>query len=153
MKLLRHYSIILFISFLLFLIIINIFKPIFKSQELIFPYAIHEFDIILKFPILWKYIKITYCITCFFNIFLVINSIFKFFSIRFKKSLKTNSANIPINNSNDSFNIFLGTDTIDETDIYIPEKGLYQNILITGTIGSRKNLFLYVPYFTPIYEM
>ena len=134
MKILKHYSIILFISFLLFLIIISIFRPIFKAQELIFPYAINQFDIISKFPKIWFYIKITYCITCFFNIFLAINSIFKFILIKKSKKKKRKKSNNNYDLGN--FNLLLGTDS-SNNNIYIPEKGLYQNILITGTIGSR----------------
>ncbi|MBO4815481.1 MAG: hypothetical protein J5507_00660 [Clostridia bacterium] len=144
MKILKHYSIVLFISFLLFLIIINIFKPIFKAQELIFPYAITPFDIVTKFPKTWFYIKITYCITFFLNLFLAINSIFKFILI--KKSKIKNNQNIETNIDFGNFNLLLGTNSITQNNIYIPEKGLYQNILITGTIGSRENCFLYVSY-------
>lgn len=148
MRFLKHYSIVLFISFLLFLIIINIFKPIFTSQELIFPYAITKFDITSKFPKTWFYIKITYCITCFFNLFLIVNLIFNFLQTR--KSKTKNKSNSEVNIDFGNFNLLLGTNSINQNKIYIPEKGLYQNILITGTIGSRKNRFLYVSYVKPI---
>ena len=142
MKILKHYSIVLFISFLLFLIIINIFKPIFNAQELIFPYAVTKFDIVLKYPKIWLYIKIIYCITCFLNLFLTINSIFKFILIKHTRNHKKAIKNNTFIDSN-NFNILLGTDP-SNNNVYIPEKGLYQNILITGTIGSRKNRFMYV---------
>ena len=148
MKILKHYSIVLFISFLLFLIIINIFSPIFKAQELIFPYAVTPFDIISKFPKSWFYIKLIYCITCFFNLFLGVNSISKFFLIRTLK--KKNNQNAETNIDFGSFNLLLGTDSINQNKIYIPEKGLYQNILITGTIGSRQNFIMYVSYIKSI---
>ena len=144
MKILKHYSIVLFISFLLFLIIINIFWSIFKAQELIFPYAVTQFDIISKFPKTWFYIKLIYCITCFFNLFLCVNSISKFFLIKNSKNKKNQNIETNINFGN--FNLLLGTNSINKNKIYIPEKGLYQNILITGTIGSRENCFLYVSY-------
>lgn len=144
MNFFKHYSIVLFISFLLFLIIINIFRPIFMAQNLIFPYAVSKFDIISKFPKIWFYIKIIYCITCFFNSFLAINSIFKFILIKKSKPKNTNQPKKNIDSGN--FNLLLGIDSINHTKIYIPEKGLYQNILITGTIGSRKNCFLHVSF-------
>ena len=149
MKFLKRYSTILFISFLLFLIIINIFKPIFNARELIFPYAITKFDMISKFPKVWFYIKLIYCISCFFNIFLAVNSIYKFFLI--KKSNKENINKIETNINFENFKLFLGNNTVTKNKIYIPEKGLYQNILITGTIGSRKNLILYVPFLKSIH--
>ena len=135
MKSLKHYSIILFISFLIFLIIISILKPIFKAQELVFPYDVTKFDITSKFPKPWFYIKLIYCISCFFNLFLCVNSISKFLLIR--NSKKKNKQNIETNINLGNFNLFLGTNSINQNKIYIPEKGLYQNILITGTIGSR----------------
>ncbi len=136
MKFLKHYFVVLFISFLIFLIIINIFKPIFYAKELLFPYAITKFDIISKFPKTWSYIKHIYCISCFFNLFLAINSIFKFIVLKFKNKHNLNIfAPTTINYGN--FSIFLGTNSINQNKIFISEKGLYQNILITGTIGSR----------------
>ena len=144
MKTLKHYSIVLFISFLIFLIIIIFFWPIFNAKEIIFPYAVTQFDIISKYPKIWFYIKLVYCISCFLNLFLFINSIFKF--ILFKKIKIKNNKKIIKNNISEKFNLLLGADSINKKNIYIPEKGLYQNILITGTIGSRKNRFLYVSY-------
>ena len=148
MKILKHYSIVLFISFLIFLIIINILKPIFTAQELIFPYSIKKFDIISKFPKTWYYIKFIYCITCFFNLFLSVNSIFNFILIKSSKLKKKKKCKKNVDFGN--FNLFLGTDSINKNKIHIPEKGMYQNILITGTIGSRKNCFLYVSLFKSI---
>ena len=144
MDFLKHYSIVLFISFLLFLIIINIFKPIFSAQELIFPYAVNKFDIVSKFPTYWFYIKLSYCISLFFNLFLAINSIFKFILIKYihKSKKTTNKKNCVEFND---FNLLIGTNYTNQEKIYIAEKGLYQNLLITGTIGSRKNCILYVP--------
>lgn len=144
MDFLKHQSIILFISFLLFLIIINIFKPIFNAQELIFPYAVNKFDIVSKFPTCWFYIKLSYCISLFFNLFLAINSIFKFILIKYiHKSKKTSNKKTCVESN--TFNLLIGTNYTNQEKIYIAEKGLYQNLLITGTIGSRKNCVLYVP--------
>ena len=137
MNVLKRYAIVLFISFLIFLIVIIFFWPIFKAKNLIFPYAINQFDIASRFPKIWFYIKLIYCISCFFNLFLLINSFCKF--ILFKKNNVKNNYNNKIKNNNNSekFNLLLGTDSTTQKNIYIPEKGLYQNILITGTIGSR----------------
>ena len=126
----------IFAIFLLFLI------PILSANSLIFPYSIHPFDIVKKFPKLWLYIKVTYCINLFINIFLITNSIsvhFKYNKVNLKKTKY-----IPIVadcENNNSFNLLIGTNYINNDKIYVPEKGLYQNILVTGTIGSRKNKF------------
>lgn len=135
MKKIKHLLIVLFISLFIFLIIISIFRPIFIAKELIFPYAIHPFDIISKFPIVWKYLKIIYLISCFFNLFLAVNSISKFILIKFPKKDKKIIKN-DLQNQESNFDLLLGTSNLNNK-IYIPEKGLYQNILVTGTIGSR----------------
>ena len=143
-----HFSIVLFISFFLFLIIINIFKFIFFAKELIFPYSVSKFDIISKFPKTWYYIKLIYLISCFFNLYLFINSIFKYILIKKSKIKKVKKpvADIDLGNCN----LLLGKNSITQNKVYIPEKGLYQNILITGTIGSRKNRFLYVSIYETV---
>jgi len=48
-------------------------KPVFEAQNLIFPYAIHPFDICAKYPEMWKSLKIIYIIFSCFSIFLLIN--------------------------------------------------------------------------------
>ncbi len=135
MKKIKRLLIVLFISLFIFLIIISIFWPIFIAKEVIFPYAIHPFDIVSKFPTAWKYLKIIYLISSFFNLFLAVNSISKFILIKFPKKDKKIIKNIS-QNQESNFDLLLGTDNLNNK-IYIPEKGLYQNILVTGTIGSR----------------
>ena len=34
--------------------------------------------------------------------------------------------------------------------VFMNEKGLFQNMLITGTIGTRENIISNVPFYTPI---
>ena len=60
-----------------------------------------------------------------------------FFIKKKKKSLIQNHA--------PTFGILVGIDDNDNK-IYIPEKGLYQNILITGTIGSGKTSSALYPF-------
>lgn len=131
------------LSLLLVIPILLIFKPIFTAQSFIIPYAIYPFDICLKAPIAWKYIKYAYCITCFWVCFLLINAIFaKFISPKFKLKFKIRKEN-PINISN--LNLYLGKN---ETSIpvYLTEKSLFQNILVTGTIGTGKTSSSMYPF-------
>ena len=60
MNTIKKKLILLFISVFLFLITLNIFKPIFTAKNLIFPYSINKFDIVTEYPLTWKYIKILY---------------------------------------------------------------------------------------------
>lgn len=56
------------------------------------------------------------------------------------------SSNENYKNSTSPLNLLVGT-TLKGYDIILPEKALYQNFLITGTIGSRKNFILYVSFY------
>ena len=73
------------ISFSIALILIFIlFNPIFNAENLIFPYAIHPFDIVSVYPDIWILLKNLYLIS--FSIsYLILYS--KFFSnIKFPKN-------------------------------------------------------------------
>ncbi len=143
MKFIKNNLIILFISVLFFLIVLLVFRPIFTATNLIFPYSLSKFDIIVKYPIVWKYIKIMYLINCFITIYLTIFSFSKFIrTIRIKIPKKINTEK---NLLNSNFSLLLGTSDKTSQNVYLQEKGLYQNILVTGTIGSRKNRFCNVP--------
>lgn len=116
--------------------------PIFTTNSLIFPYAITPFDICEKFPKIWIFIKKTYWICFFISYFIVYNYLYNNIQKFYKnKKIRTSilSKNY-VSSSNNSLNLLVGKN-FQGTKIYIPEKGLYQNILITGTIGSRKNIF------------
>lgn len=148
MKFIKNSLIILFISILLFLIVLFIFSPIFTATNLIFPYSLSKFDIIVEYPIVWKYIKIMYLINCFITIYLTIFSFSKFIrTIKIKIPKKLNTEN---NFLNSNFSLLLGTSEKTSQNVYLQEKGLYQNILVTGTIGSRKNRFCNVPFIKTI---
>lgn len=135
MNFIKKFLISFFISTLLFFIVLIIFNPIFKATHLIFPYSISKFDIIATYPILWKNIKIAYCINCFITIYLLVNSLQNFILIKkYKPRQKINSDN-QFQNSN--FNLLIGFNNSNNQSVYITEKGLYQNILVTGTIGAR----------------
>ena len=125
-----------FLCFCNFLIL----KPIFYSNIVIIPYSFHPFNICEKAPDLWKLIKISYIIFGFITQLLISNSIFlKIFS-KPKKSKST--IQVPLNSS--ELNLCIGKDYLSEENVFIPEKGLFQNILVTGTIGSGKtSSFMY----------
>lgn len=45
-----------------------------------------------------------------------------------------------------SLQLYIGKDEINNVDIYLPEKSLFQNILITGTIGTGKTSSAMYPF-------
>lgn len=105
----------------------------------------HPFNICLKNPLLWKYIKIVFVFTYIFSSFIFSNFIFNQFLAKFfvKRDKKVSA----IKNSKVDFsklNLLIGK--FNNEDVYIPEKGLYQNFLITGTIGSGKTSSAMYPF-------
>ena len=136
---------ILTLSFVSFFIMFFFFKPIFFADTLIFPYSVHPFDICVKAPVAWKYIKLIYIISFIFSSLIISNSIS---SIIFKKE-KSASKKLHLKNSkkyNSKLNLFIGNDIKSNSPIYLSEKALYQNILITGTIGTGKTSSAMYPF-------
>jgi hypothetical protein len=143
-------------------VVYYIFKPVFVADSIIFPYAIHPFDICKVYPDTWKAIKIIYILTFLisYNLFLI--KIFRKIKVKNKerfaytkikdKSKIKNKLQIKVENEskhvnkthskskvlkNSELKLVLGKNENDEI-IEISENGLYQNIFITGTIGSGK---------------
>lgn len=149
MKIFRKILILFILSaFIVFLILI-LFSPILTAKKLIFPYSIHPFDIVNRYPKIWFYIKTSYCFNLFVTVFLTLNSISKFFKFEKKRHKKNNSTEVNVINKN-NLNLLVGINPDTQKQVFIPEKGLYQNILVTGTIGSRENKFSIVSIFRTI---
>lgn len=131
-------------SFILLILGIAIFFPVYTSKHLLFPYAIHPFDLCTQTPSLWKILKIL------FFIFYILSSIIisNFINLKYNsKILKNNTDTHKPTNSliNSDLNLLIGyTET--NTPIYLCEKSLYQNLLITGTIGTGKTSSAMYPF-------
>ena len=128
-----------------------IFKPIFTAKTLIFPYAVHPFDIINLYPYTWKLIKNLYIIMFLisYNIFLI-----KISRTLYQKIPKTQIKKHHKKQKNkikDNLKLIAGTTDSGEL-IEINEEGLYQNIFITGTIGSGKTSSAMYPFTKQLIE-
>ena len=114
-----------------------LFYKIFFSKKIIIKYAVNPFNIVEKEPNIWLAIKIIFIINYFFiSIFIIY-----FIENKYKKNSKKIN-NLIIKNSQEiimenNLKITIGYNDYGEK-ISVPEKGLYQNFLITGTIGSGK---------------
>lgn len=141
------------------IILFHVFKPIYTANELIISYGIHPFDICSKNPQLWKYIKTTFIFTSIFSNFLIgyfIYNRFLFNLYSLLKNLKSNTnskkqSNLTVTNHSKNFqknslSLKIGQELYSNQIIYIPENGLYQNFLITGTIGSGKTSSAMYPF-------
>lgn len=119
-------------SFILFIIGLLTFYPIYFSQNIIFKYAIHPFNLCAKFPKLWLFIKILFIILYIFSSIIVLNIIY---NIMFSKHYTHEKKYLDLINT--KIHLYIGK--FKNKNIYITEDSLFQNILITGSIGSRKN--------------
>ena len=91
---------------------------------------------------MWKYLKILYVITFIFSNLVISSFIYK---IIFPKKISNTKTHIQQTNENE-LNLLIGEDAKTKEKIYLPESGLYQNFLITGTIGSGKTSSAMYPF-------
>ena len=126
---------------------------LFTAKEVIIPYGLKPFDICSDNPELWYYLKIIYIFVFLFSHFIVLNSFYNRFILKFSNFIDSlfhsrnyfqheHNSNLDIN----SLHFLIGFDAKSNKNIYIPEKGLYQNFLITGTIGSGKTSSAMYPF-------
>lgn len=125
-----------------------LFKPIYISPSIMIPYSLHPYDICITNPSLWKGIKFYFVIFYLLSAFICSNSIYSLiFRNKFNNKLvnknTVKSTFKPPNNKD--LSIIAGSNENNNL-IFIPEKSLYQNILITGTIGSGKTSSCMYPF-------
>ena len=136
-------SIILFLFCLFLFIIFNlvIFYPIFKSNYIIISFAVHPFNICNKYPKFWYYFKVFYVFILFISSisisYILIKSLFK---------SKIETPNKSTHIQKQTLNLTVGYSKVQNQDIVLTEKALYQNILITGTIGTGKTSSAIYPF-------
>ena len=113
------------------------FFKIFTSNEIIIRYAINPYNIVDRQPKLWLGIKILFIINYFIVSIIFIKYVSGWYEVKKDKKKKTNDTIKGNTTYENSLRILIGKNKNND-EIFIPEKGLYQNILITGTIGSGK---------------
>ena len=149
----KKYSKIILIYFVALLIgvafIYLVFMPIFYAKSLIFPYAIHPFDICKVYPKIWLLIKRLYIITFIISYSILLIKILKKFKSKYVEN--NNTSVIEDYELNNEINLVVGTNAKNEY-VKISEKGLYQNIFITGTIGSGKTSSAMYPFTSQLIE-
>ena len=111
----------------------KVFSKIMTSKEIIIKYAMHPFNLYEKNVELWNNIKLIFNISYIISSLIISNFLSKFFKFNLKKKHKKNKEK-----NEENLKIFIGKNIENLNNINIPERGLYQNILITGTIGSGK---------------
>lgn len=128
---------------------ILIFNPLYSSSHIIIPYSLQPYDICLTHPDAWNSLKFYFIIFYLLSSFLFSHCIFTMFSSSSPKkeikSIVNNKNSILPTVTTHSLLLFAGKNEEDNL-IFIPEKSLYQNILITGTIGTGKTSSCMYPF-------
>lgn len=148
------FKLFLFYIFFSFLSIIeySYFNSIYTAESLVLSLGSYTIDICKKNPLLWEDFKLLSLISFFLSNVIISETIISKFSF---KNHNMNNKNKSINNlkpSNNELNLLVGKDYNSNTPIFIPEKGLYQNILITGTIGTGKTSSAMYPFTKQLME-
>ena len=138
-------KIIFIFSFTLFFLLLTLmlFLPLYLSNEVYLSYTLFPYNICEKQPQLWLYLKISFIISYLISLLIISNSIFNY-TFKLKKHTNHLETTTPCVNNN-SLQLLIGINS-ENTPIYLPEKGLYQNFLITGTIGSGKTSSAMYPF-------
>ena len=129
----------------------TIFLKIFKSDEIIIRYAVNPYNIVDKQPQLWWGIKILFIVNYFIISIIFTEFISNMYENGESKKKKMNNTIRSNGACENGLNVLIGKNTNNEK-IFIPEKGLYQNILVTGTIGSGKTSSAMYPITSQLIE-
>ena len=108
---------------------------------MILPYGLNPFDI-CYYTDLWNFFKHSFIIFYVISNTIIINSIFTRFCFFLPKTKSKTQSSQNIS----SIYLLIGQNDITKKDIYISEYGLYQNFLITGTIGTGKTSSAMYPF-------
>ena len=132
-----------------YIFVIKKIQPIFLTQSLIIEYGLKPVDICQKSPELWQKIKTIYIITSIISNFVIGNIIS---NIILKKQNKPSQSYKKEKIDDTSLSLLIGYDVAKKKNIYLVESGLYQNFLITGTIGTGKTSSAMYPYTQQLIE-
>lgn len=122
-------------------IYISLFYPVYTSKEIMINFAINPFNICERYPDTWEKLKLFYIPISSISSLIITNLIYSSLFTKNKQNQKNKSKNISTNN----LSLFISKDSYGNP-VILPEASLYQNILITGTIGSGKTSSAMYPF-------
>ena len=136
-----------FIFTIIYLTLISIcfyqlFFPIYQATEIVVSFGLHPSDICYDNPLFWKYLKTSFIFFYIFSNLIILNSLISRLQI-FETSTVLQDKK---DNNISSLQLLIGKNILNQKNIYLPESGLYQNFLITGTIGTGKTSSAMYPF-------
>ena len=136
--------------FLLFYLEISFFYPFLLVD---FVYLDLGFEVFYIEGLLWQNIKILFVLFAFLSVLIIsMNISFSISNSRFIKSIFNKHKNNNLERDSNSLQLVVGLNKESGKTLAIPEYGLFQNILITGTIGSGKTSSAMYPFTKQLLE-
>lgn len=112
---------------------VHLFSDILNNNNIILDLGFKVINLSDDTPLLWLNIKYLFILFSLISKFIYAHLfVSRFLPIHSDKNTKNN------NTQTNQLNIILGKNSESDEQILLPEKGLYQNILVTGSIGSGK---------------
>lgn len=122
------------ISIMMAIIMMVFFKDIYMEKNVTIQ-IVKNIDISVKCPKLWKMTKRIYPFTQIACNYILLSKLKKHMKLK-KKENKDDYEGLEVN---------VGRDLIKNKDVFLREKGLFQNILITGATGTGKTISAIYP--------
>lgn len=136
--------------FLLFYLEISFFYSFFLVD---FVYLDLGFEVFYIEGLLWKNIKILFVLFAFLSALIIsMNISFGISNSKYIKSIFNKQKNNNLESNSNSLRLIIGLNKEYNKTLVIPEYGLFQNILITGTIGSGKTSSAMYPFTKQLME-
>lgn len=136
--------------FLLFYLEISFFYSFLLVD---FVYLDLGFEVFFIEGLLWQNIKILFVLFAFLSVLIIsMNISFSISNSRFIKSIFNKHKNNNLERDSNSLQLVVGLNNESGKTLAIPEYGLFQNILITGTIGSGKTSSAMYPFTKQLLE-
>lgn len=136
--------------FLLFYLEISFFYSFLLVD---FVYLDLGFEVFFIEGLLWQNIKILFVLFAFLSVLIIsMNISFSISNSRFIKSIFNKHKNNNLERDSNSLQLVVGLNKEFGKTLAIPEYGLFQNILITGTIGSGKTSSAMYPFTRQLLE-
>ena len=136
--------------FLLFYLEISFFYSFLLVD---FVYLDLGFEVFYIEGLLWQNIKILFVLFAFLSVLIIsMNISFSISNSRFIKSIFNKHKNNNLERDSNSLQLVVGLNNESGKTLAIPEYGLFQNILITGTIGSGKTSSAMYPFTRQLLE-
>ena len=136
--------------FLLFYLEISFFYSFLLVD---FVYLDLGFEVFFIEGLLWQNIKILFVLFAFLSVLIIsMNISFSISNSRFIKSIFNKHKNNNLERDSNSLQLVVGLNKESGKTLAIPEYGLFQNILITGTIGSGKTSSAMYPFTKQLLE-